>query len=102
MLLASEHAKLRVACPHCHETFPACQPPLRYGLSSRSKVVAGVLGIIFGCWGVHRFYLGYTGIGLLQLILFFVTFGVSSIWGLIEGILCLVGSMRDVDGLQLR
>jgi TM2 domain-containing membrane protein YozV len=102
MLLAAEHAKLRVACPHCNETFPACQPPLRYGRSSRSKIIAGILGIVFGCWGVHRFYLGYTGIGILQLVLFFVTFGVSSVWGLIEGILCLVGGMRDADGLELR
>ncbi|MFQ5461684.1 MAG: TM2 domain-containing protein [Phycisphaerae bacterium] len=69
--------------------------------SSRNKVVAGVLGILLGAFGVHRFYLGYIGIGILQLSLFFCTGGFSAIWGFIEGILCLTGQMRDVDGLPL-
>ena len=70
--------------------------------SARSKVVAGVLGILLGWLGVHRFYLGYVGIGVLQIILFFVTAGIAGVWGFIEGILCLTGHMRDVDGLELR
>jgi len=69
--------------------------------SSRSKVVAGVLGILLGAFGVHRFYLGYIGVGILQLCLFFCTGGFSAVWGFIEGILCLTGQMRDVDGLPL-
>lgn len=71
-------------------------------VSTRSKVVAGVLGILLGGLGVHRFYLGYIGIGLIQILVFVVTFGMGGIWGFIEGILCLTGSMRDVDGLPLR
>jgi len=77
-----------------------------YGLSRKSKIAAGLLGIFLGGLGVHRFYLGYTGWGFVQLCLTLLTCGygwsITGIWGLIEGILCLTGSMRDADGLELR
>lgn len=86
---------------------PNYQPmPLGYGpqphLSHRSKVLAGVLGLLLGTFGVHRFYLGYTGIGMLQLILGICSCGISGIWGFIEGIIILTGGMQDVDGRDLR
>ncbi|MFQ5430690.1 MAG: TM2 domain-containing protein [Phycisphaerae bacterium] len=85
---------------------PPVPPTLPYGrsqvVSSRSRLVAGLLGIFLGGWGVHRFYLGYTGIGVLQIFLTLCTFGIAGLWGFIEGILCLTGNMRDVDGLALR
>lgn len=58
--------------------------------NAKSRVVAGILGILLGSIGVHRFYLGYTGIGILQIVLTIVTFGVAGIWGFVEGILYLV------------
>jgi TM2 domain-containing membrane protein YozV len=65
--------------------------------------VAGVLGVLLGPLGVHRFYLGFIGIGLLQAAVTFVTLGIGGVWGFIEGVLCLTGPvMRDVDGLPLR
>lgn len=69
----------------------------------KSKVVAGILGVLVGGLGIHRFYLGYTGMGVIQLILTFLTFGVSSTWGFIEGILilCGVGITEDADGVPL-
>ena len=68
----------------------------------RSKLVAGLLGIFLGGFGVHRFYLGYTGLGLLQILVTFVTCGLGSLWGLVEGILILVGNIdRDADGRPL-
>lgn len=77
-----------------------------YGLSRKSKIASGLLGIFLGCLGVHRFYLGYTGWGFVQLCLTLLTCGygtaITGPWGLIEGILCLTGSMRDADGLELR
>ncbi len=71
--------------------------------TGKSKVLAGLLGIFLGGLGVHRFYLGYTGIGILQLILTFVTCGITSIWGFIEGILILCDSVitSDHDGNPL-
>lgn len=67
----------------------------------KSKIAAGLLGIFLGSFGVHNFYLGYTGKAVAQLLITLLTCGfgafVSSIWGLIEGILILTGSI-NVDG----
>jgi TM2 domain-containing membrane protein YozV len=70
----------------------------------KSKMAAGLLGIFLGGFGVHRFYLGYTGIAVAQLILGIVTCGVvSGIWGLVEGIMILTGSInKDAQGMPLR
>jgi TM2 domain-containing membrane protein YozV len=79
--------------------------PRRVG--PKSKIVAGVLGILLGGFGVHRFYLGYIGIGLVQLFLGIMICGwpgtlyAAWIWGFVEGIVCLCGGMRDRNGLAL-
>ena len=57
----------------------------------KSKLVAGLLGILLGGWGVHNFYLGRIGIGVLQIVVTIFTFGLGAWWGIIEGILILVG-----------
>jgi TM2 domain-containing membrane protein YozV len=71
----------------------------------RSRTLAGILGIFLGPFGIHRFYLGYTGVGTLMLVITLFTCGfgavLTGIWGLIEGILCLVGAMTDADGRKL-
>ena len=71
--------------------------------SDKSKLAAGLLGIFLGGLGIHNFYLGYTGKAVAQLILFFFCAGiVSSIWGFIEGIMILAGSIdRDAQGKKL-
>lgn len=69
--------------------------------SPKSKIVAGLLGIFLGSFGVHNFYLGYTGKAVAQLLITLLTCGfgafISSIWGLIEGIMILTGSITT-DG----
>jgi TM2 domain-containing membrane protein YozV/ribosomal protein L40E len=81
------------------------------GEVAKSKLAAGLLGILLGALGIHRFYLGYTAIGVAQLILAllgFVTCGITSIvawvWGLVEGILILTGQQitKDAQGNPLR
>ena len=72
----------------------------------KSKIAAGLLGIFLGCFGVHNFYLGYTGKAVAQLLITvltcFVLSFVSGIWGLIEGILILTGSINtDTEGNPL-
>jgi TM2 domain-containing membrane protein YozV len=64
--------------------------------------VAGLLGIFLGGLGIHRFYLGFVGIGIVQIIVTLCSCGYGHIWGLIEGIICLCGGMRDADGRELR
>ncbi len=56
---------------------------------SNRKLSAGIFGILLGGLGVHRFYLGYTTIGIIQFILTLVTHGWGALWGVIEGILIL-------------
>lgn len=51
------------------------------------KVAAGVLAILLGGFGVHKFILGYTGEGLIMLLL--VLCGISPIIGIIEGVIYL-------------
>ncbi len=53
------------------------------------KLIAGLLGIFLGGFGVHKFYLGYTKEGVIQLVVTLVTCGLASIVGLIEGIIYL-------------
>jgi len=70
---------------------------------AKSKIVAGILGIVLGGLGVHRFYLGFIGIGILQIVVTLVTFGLGAIWGFIEGILILTGTInKDAKGLPLK
>jgi TM2 domain-containing membrane protein YozV len=80
------------------------------GLGGRkSKLAAGLLGIFLGWLGIHRFYLGYTGIAVAQLVLGLagiftcgITTIAASIWGLVEGIMILTGSIsKDAQGLPL-
>jgi len=63
----------------------------------KQKIVAGLLGVLLGGLGVHHFYLGSTMAGVIELIATFVTCGVASLVGLIEGILILVMSDADFD-----
>jgi hypothetical protein len=88
---------------------PGAYPGAYYGvdqygrpLSDKSKLTAGLLGIFVGGFGVGRFYLGYTNIGVLQLVVTILTCGIGSIWGLIDGIMILVGNVPDAEGRTLR
>lgn len=54
----------------------------------KSKIVAGILGILLGGWGVHKFYMGNILAGVVYLV--FCWTGIPSILGLIEGIMFLI------------
>lgn len=76
------------------------------GVAPKSKIAAGLLGIFLGTFGVHNFYLGFTGKAVAQLLITILSCGflspVSGIWGLIEGILILTGSSnKDSKGNPL-
>ena len=53
----------------------------------KSKVAAGVLAILLGTIGVHKFYLGKLGMGILYLC--FCWTGITAVLGLFEGIIYL-------------
>ena len=62
---------------------------------AEKKIVAGILGILLGWLGIHKFYLGYTKEGVIQLIVGVLTCGAAGIIGLIEGIIYLTKSDED-------
>lgn len=101
-------------CPYCgcridsYASFcPNCGAALGYNNTygmrpQKSRLAAGLFGILLGGLGIHSFYLGHVGKGIAQILLSFC-FGIGAIWGLIEGILILVGVINtDADGVPLR
>lgn len=62
------------------------------------KVPAGVLGILLGGFGIHRFYLDDAQGGILRIVITVFTCGLGSIIGLIEGIIYLTKS--DAEFVQ--
>jgi hypothetical protein len=69
----------------------------------KSRVIAGVLGLVLGLVGAHRFYLGYYVIGTAQLIVTALTLGYGLLWGFVEGFLILSGNMnKDAKGRPLK
>lgn len=68
-------------------------------MNEKSKLVAGLLGILLGEFGVHKFYLGYTMEGLIMLLVTLLTGGILAIvvWGvgIIEGLIYLTKSDEE-------
>jgi TM2 domain-containing membrane protein YozV len=99
-------------CPMCGDTTDSmsqicmkCGVNLNAYGEQKSKLAAGLFGMFLGVFGVHRFYLGHIGIGVAQLLITVLSCGLLSwatfIWGLIEGILILSGSInKDQKGFH--
>lgn len=64
--------------------------------NSKSQIIALVLAALVGYIGVHRFYLGYTTIGILQIL----TLGGCGIWSLIDLIRIITGDLKPADGSE--
>lgn len=79
-----------------YDPYAGYQQPGYPMTAPKSKMAAGILGILLGGLGIHNFYLGHTGKALAQLLITVLSFGflavVSSIWGLIEGVLIMTSS----------
>ena len=69
----------------------------------KRRWIAGSLGIVFGLFGVHRFYLGFYTIGIMQIIFTLATQGYGVMWGFIEAVLIISGHIRkDAKGRFLK
>jgi len=74
-------------------------------LSEKSKLVSGLLQLLglFGLVGIGRIYLGYTGLGIAQLVVGLITCGLGAvIWGIIDAVSILTDKVRDPQGRPLR
>jgi TM2 domain-containing membrane protein YozV len=86
---------------------PPMVPPPTISTRASNKIPAGICGILLGSLGIHKFILGYTGAGLVMLLVSvlscFILSPVMHIIGLIEGIIYLCRSDEEfvrtyVDG----
>ena len=66
--------------------------------SDKEWLVTVLLNLFLGTIGAHRFYVGKTGTGILQLI----TVGVCGIWTVIDLIMIITGSFKDKDGYEIK
>lgn len=113
-------------CSNCGKELPqgaavclACGFTVKAPISpnAKSKLTAGLLGVLLGSLGVHNFYLGYTGEAVAQLVVFIVCVIISILtcglgillllipwaWGLVEGIMILTGhTSTDSKGEPLK
>lgn len=71
--------------------------------NQKSKMVAGLLGLFLGAYGIHSFYLGNTKKGIIQIVVTIVTCGIGGLWGFVEGIMILCGKVTvDANGVPLK
>jgi TM2 domain-containing membrane protein YozV len=87
---------------------PIATPPSAVASRASTKIPAGICGILLGSLGIHKFILGYSGPGLIMLLVTLLLFCVGGglvmgIIGLIEGIIYLCKSDEEfvrtyVDG----
>ena len=99
-----------ISYPEFASDFKVAPPPMTTSFSNpraSNKIAAGICGILLGSLGVHKFILGYTGAGLVMLLVTLLTCGAAApiihIIGLIEGIIYLCKTDDDfvrtyVDG----
>jgi TM2 domain-containing membrane protein YozV len=64
------------------------------GESGKSQLIALLLCILVGALGIHRFYLGYTGIGILMLL----TGGLCGILLIVDLIRIITGDLKPING----
>ena len=116
---AELHAGIRY-CPYCGRELPQEPPrgngqgvpeihihthydgpqPVQYGppVSPKRRLVALLLEIFLGWLGIHRFYMGHAGLG----VLFLLTGGFCGVGCLVDFLILLLGTPRDGFGREIK
>ncbi len=68
------------------------------GISEKNGIVALILCLLLGPIGVHRFYVGKIGTGIVMIL----TLGGLGIWTLIDLIMIICGAFTDSDGNKIK
>ena len=125
---ATENSGFESFCRNCGTSLAnpyqnqQVQQPINTGMQQQQipgadkKILAGIMGILFGGFGVHKFMLGYQnegfillGVMVASIVLAFITCGIASplvivpgIIGLIEGIIYLTKSDEEFVNTYIR
>ena len=67
-------------------------------ISTKSRLAVTLLAWLLGYLGIHRFYLGKIGTGILMII----TLGGLGLWWTIDAIMAVAGAMKDKEGLPIK
>ncbi len=86
-------------CPQCGVRQPAPGSKSASQQEQQNKwIITLILCWFLGVFGVHRFYTGYVGIGIIQLL----TLGGCGIWTIVDFIIIAIGNYKDADGNPIK
>ena len=89
-------------CPGCGaqqsvSAVPVAVAPAAGYATDKRILPAAILCFLFGVFGAHRFYIGKIGSAVAMLL----TFGGLGIWMLVDFVLLVTGSFKDVNGVRI-
>ena len=86
-----------VVCPKCGCAVSEFRSIVKEGQSNKNWLTTLLLCLLLGGIGVHRFYVGKTGTGILMLL----TLGGFGIWALVDLIMIICESFKDSEGKRI-
>ena len=94
---AKEIHETAPACPSCGATQGGTKSKIVGEKSDKDFVTALLLCFFLGMFGVHRFYVGKIGTGVLQLF----TLGCFGIWTFVDFLMIVMSKFKDSDGKNI-